>query len=247
MGNYAQKIAKDPMEIHTHKTNGLLHEPTPNSTETTGRKRCQVVTTTHGKTRTTMTTKKGKNKKRQTEEPNEEDNKEYDNNVNEQNVSAEIHNNNEEEEEEDDDDNSSDDDNDNNNNDNNSPRWLLPNRTHNDLDVPSRKKQKKHIGNGIDEELATLQTKENLVSPTNLNSSHHSDNHKYDYHKYDMDLPVNKLDPFTTAAYVHKCVHEKLSPAANFSETTKMSISLWQWFLTKLEWEDLQLTTITSE
>ena len=50
-----------------------------------------------------------------------------------------IHNNNEEEEEEDDDD---DDYNDDDNNDNNSPRWLLPNCTHNDLDVPSRKKQK---------------------------------------------------------------------------------------------------------
>ena len=37
---------------------------------------------------------------------------------------------------------SSNDDNDNNNNDNNSPRRLLPNRIHNDLDVPSRKKQK---------------------------------------------------------------------------------------------------------
>ena len=92
-----------------------------------------------------------------------------------------------------------------------------------------------------------MQAKENLVSQTNLNSSHRHDNHKYDYHKYDMDLPVNKLDPFTTAAYVHKCIHEKLFPPANFSGTTKMSISLWQWFLTKLEWEDLHLTTITSK
>ena len=61
-----------------------------------------------------------------------------------------------------------------------------------------------------------MQAKENLVSPTNLNSSHHHDNHKYDYHKYDMDLLVNKLDPFTTAAYVHKCVHEKLFPRCKF-------------------------------
>ena len=64
------------------------------------------------------------------------------NNVNEENVPAEIQNNNEEEEEDDDDDSYNDDD--NNNNDDNSPRWSLPNRTHNNLDVPSRKKQKKH-------------------------------------------------------------------------------------------------------
>ena len=82
------------------------------------------------------------------------------------------------------------------------------------MSLPER--NKKHIGNGIDEEVAALQAKENLVSQTNLNSSHHHDNHKYDYHKYDFDLPVNKLDPFTTAAYVHKCVHEKLFPCCKF-------------------------------
>jgi len=92
-----------------------------------------------------------------------------------------------------------------------------------------------------------LQANENLVSQTNLNSSHRNDNPKYDYHKYDMDLPVIKLDPFTTAAYVHKRIDKKLSPAAKFSGTTKMSISLWQWFLTKLEWKDLHLMTITSK
>jgi len=61
-----------------------------------------------------------------------------------------------------------------------------------------------------------LQATEHLVSPTNLNLSHHNDNHKYDYHKYDMDLLVIKLDPFTTAAYVHKCIHEKLFPRCKF-------------------------------
>ena len=64
--------------------------------------------------------------------------------------------------------------------------------------------------------MASSQAKENLVSQTNLNSSRRHDNHKYDYHKYDFDLPVNKLDPFTTAAYVHKCVHEKLFPRCKF-------------------------------
>ena len=86
-----------------------------------------------------------------------------------------------------------------------------------------------------------------LVTPTNLNSSHCNDNCKNDYHKYDMDLPVAKLDPFTTGAYVKKCVNQKLFPCCKFSGTTKMSICLWQWFLTKLEWEDLHLTTITSK
>jgi len=49
-----------------------------------------------------------------------------------------------------------------------------------------------------------------LVSPNNWNSSHCNDNCKYDCHKYDADLPVSKLDPFTTGAYVYKCIKEKL-------------------------------------
>ena len=61
-----------------------------------------------------------------------------------------------------------------------------------------------------------MQANENLVSPTNLNSSHCNDNRKYDYHKYDMDLLVNKLDPFTTAAYVQKYENGKLSPCCKF-------------------------------
>jgi len=40
--------------------------------------------------------------------------------------------------------------------------------------------------------------------------------HKFDYHKYDADLPLYKLDPFTTGAYVHKCVNKKLFPCCNF-------------------------------
>ena len=44
----------------------------------------------------------------------------------------------------------------------------------------------------------------------------HNDYHKYDYHKYDADLPLCKLDHFTTGAYVNKCVNEKLSPHCKF-------------------------------
>ena len=50
-------------------------------------------------------------------------------------------NNNDDDNDDDDDDNDDDDD----DNDNDSPRWLLPNCTHNDLDVPSRKKEKTPI------------------------------------------------------------------------------------------------------
>jgi len=110
------------------------------------------------------------------------------------NIPATIQNNNEEEEEEDDDDDDNDGD-DDDDNDDDSPRQSLPNCTHNDLDVPSRKQKQKQIGNDIDGEVTTSQANENLVSPTNLNSSHRNDNHKYDYHMYDMDLPVTKLDP----------------------------------------------------
>jgi len=101
------------------------------------------------------------------------------------------------------------------------------------------------ITNEIGGEVAMLQATENLVSPTNLNLSHCNDNCKNDYHKYDADLPVAKVDPFTTGAYVQKCMHENVSPAVNFSRTTKMLINLWQWFLIKLEWKDLHLMTIT--
>ncbi len=74
----------------------------------------------------------------------------------------------------------------------------------------------KNIGNGIDGKVATSQANENLVSPTNLNLSRHNDNRKNDNHKYDMDLPVSKLDPFTTGAYVQKCVNKRLFPCCKF-------------------------------
>ena len=61
-----------------------------------------------------------------------------------------------------------------------------------------------------------MQPTEHLVSPTNLNLIHHNDNCKNDYHKYDVDLPLSKLDPFTTGAYVQKCVNQKLFPHYKF-------------------------------
>jgi len=184
----------------------LLHKHTTNSTKTTGRKSCQVVTTTHGETTATATTKATKNLKRQIEEPNNEvDEPEYDNNVDERKLPATIHNNNEEEEEDDEDNNDNDDD-----NDDDSPRQSLPNQTHNDLDVPSRKRNQTPIGNDFGGELATSQATEHLVSPKNWNSSCHHDHQKYDCHKYDADLPVSKLDRFTTGACVHKCINKKL-------------------------------------
>ena len=102
--------------------------------------------------------------KRQIEEPiNKVDEQEYNNNVDEGNIPATIHNNNEEEEEEEDNNDYNDGD-----NDDNSPRQSLPNCTHNDLDVPSRKRNQTPIGNEIGGEVATLQATEPLVSPTNL-------------------------------------------------------------------------------
>ena len=61
-----------------------------------------------------------------------------------------------------------------------------------------------------------MQATEHLVSPTNLNLSCHNDNCKNDYHKYDADLPVAKLDPFTTGAYVQKCINKNLFPCCKF-------------------------------
>jgi len=74
-----------------------------------------------------------------------------------------IHNNNEEEEEEEDDNNYND-----NDNDYDSPRQSLPNCTHNDLDVASRKRNQTPIRNEIGGEVATLQAIEHLASPTNF-------------------------------------------------------------------------------
>jgi len=60
------------------------------------------------------------------------------------NIPETIHNNNEEEEEEEEEDDDDDYNDDDDNNDDDSPRQLLPNQTHNDLDVPSRKKSNTH-------------------------------------------------------------------------------------------------------
>jgi len=155
--------------------------------------------------------KSNKEKKRQIEETSiEVDEQEFNNNENERKLPATIHNSNQEE---DDDNNNYEDDNDN---DDDSPRCSLPNCTHNDLDVPSRKRNQTPIGNETNGEIAKLQATEHLISPNNLILSHCNDYCKYDYHKYDADLPVYKLDPFTTGAYVHKCVNKKLFPHCKF-------------------------------
>ncbi len=140
--------------------------------------------------------------------------KKYHNNVDERKLPATIHNNNEEEEEDDNDNNENDDNNknDNDNDGNNSPRCSLLNFTHNDLDVPSKKENQTPIGNEIGGKVAKLQATEHLVSPNNLTMNCC----KYDCHKYDVDLPLYKLDPFTTGAYVNKCVNEKLLPHCTF-------------------------------
>jgi len=98
---------------------------------------------------------------------------------------------------------------------------LLPNGTPNDLDVPSRKRNQTPIGNDIGGEVATVQPTEHLVSATNLNLSHRNDNCKNDYHKYDVGLPLAKLDPFTTGAYVQKCVNQKLFPHCKFFQNNQ--------------------------
>ncbi len=86
------------------------------------------------------------------------------------------------------------------------PGASLPNCTHNDLDVPSKKG-----------ELAKPQAIEHLVSPNNLTTNHH----KFDYHKYDVDLPLYKLDPFTTGAYFNKSVNEKLFTCCKFFQNNQ--------------------------
>jgi len=63
-------------------------------------------------------------------------------NVDERKLPATMHNNNEGEEEDDDNDKNDDDD----EHDSNSPRHSLPNHTHNDLDVPSKKEIQHPLG-----------------------------------------------------------------------------------------------------
>jgi len=144
--------------------------------------------------------KQPKNIKRQLQDNDiDQDEEEYDNNEEERKLPAKQHDNNEEEEGDDDDN-----DKDDNAIINDNPRCLLPNCTHSDLD----NSYNVEIG-----EVARLQATEHLVSPNNLNRC--TDYHKYDYHKCDADLPLYKLDPFTTGAYVNKCVNEKLFSRCN--------------------------------
>jgi len=85
------------------------------------------------------------------------------------------------------------------------------------LYVPSKTRNQTPIGNEIGGEVAKLQATEHMVSCNNLIMNCCSDYCKYDYHRYDADLPLYKCDPFTTGAYVNKCVNEnKLFPCCKF-------------------------------
>jgi len=178
------------------------------TTQATGIKSCPVVTT-HGETtkRTTKVTMEKEKIDNTDKDDNEEDS---DNDEEQRNLPASINNNNEH-----DNNNNNKDSNDNKDKDNNdSPRQTLPNCMHNDLDVPSTKRNEIPSGNGIDGEVAKSQATQHLVSP-NLNSSHYDFNN-CDCHKYDMDLPVAKLDPFSIGAHVQKCVNETHFPICKF-------------------------------
>ena len=150
-------------------------------------------------------------KKRNTDNNDEDDNEEDSDNEVQQRELAETINDNNEHNGNDDDDDSDDDDDD----DDKIPRRSLPNRTHNDLHIPSTTRNEIPNENGIDVEVEKLQVTQHLVSP-NLLNSRSIDLQNYDCHKYDMDLPVAKLDPFTTGAHVTKCVNETLFPICKF-------------------------------
>ncbi len=79
------------------------------------------------------------------------------------------------------------------------------NNSNDSYNLPSKKDQTP-FAKEIGREVARLQSMEHLVSPSNLITNNCTDYYKNDYHKYDMDLPLYKLDPFTTEAYVNKCV-----------------------------------------
>jgi len=158
--------------------------------------------------------KQRRKKKRNTDYNDEDDNEEdYDNEVQQRELAETINNNNEHNDDDDDDDSENSDNYDEN--DDESPRRSLPNRMHNDLHIPSTKRNEIPNGNGIDVEVEKSQVTQHLVSPNLLNSSS-IDLQNYDCHKYDMDLPVAKLDPFTTGAHVTKCVNETLFPICKF-------------------------------
>ncbi len=157
-------------------------------------------------------------KKKYIDNTDEDDNEEDSENDEEQrNLPATINNNNEHNNNNDDNNEDSDDDEDEDDDD--SPRRSLPNCTHNDLDVPSTKRNEIPSINGIDGEVAKSQVTQHLVSP-NLNSSHYEFNN-YDCHKYDMDLPVAKLDPFSIGAHVQKCMNETLFSIYKFFENNQ--------------------------
>jgi len=154
--------------------------------------------------------KQRRKKKRNTDYNDEDDNEEdYDNEVQQRELAETINDNNEHNDYDDDDDSDDDDD------DDEIPRRSLPNRTHNDLHIPSTKTNEIPNENGIDVEVENSQVAQHLVSPNLLNSSSIG-LQNYDCHKYDMDLPVAKLDPFTLGAHVTKCVNETLFPICKF-------------------------------
>ena len=157
--------------------------------------------------------KQRRKKKKDKEDTDEDDNEENSENDEEhRNIPATINNNNEHNN---DDNDNNEDSNDNEDEDNDdSPKRSLPNRTHNDLDVPSTKRNEIPSINGIDGEVAKSQATQHLVSPS-LNSNRYEFNN-YDCNKYDMDLPVAKLDPFNIGAHVQKCVNETLFPICKF-------------------------------
>jgi len=156
--------------------------------------------------------KQRRKKKKNTDDNDEDDNEEdSDNEVQQRELAETINDNNEHNDYDDDDDSDDDDDDD----DDEIPRRSLPNRTHNDLHIPSTKTNEIPNENGIDVEVEKLQVTQHLVSP-NLLNSRSIDLQNYDCHKYDMDLPVAKLDPFTTGAHVTKCVNETLFPICKF-------------------------------
>ena len=160
---------------------------------------------------TKATTEKNKE---DTDEDDSEENSEND--EEHRNIPATIINNNENNN---DDENNNEDSDDDEEDDDDSPRRSLPNCTHNDLNVPSTKRNEIPSINGIDGEVAKSQVTQHLVSPS-LNSNRYEFNN-YDCNKYDMDLPVAKLDPFNIGAHVQKCVNETLFPICNFFQNNQ--------------------------
>jgi len=158
--------------------------------------------------------KRRRRKKKNTDDNDEDDNEEdSDNEVQQRQLAETINNNNEHNDDDDDDDSENSDNYDEN--DDESPRRSLPNRTHNDLHIPSTKRNEIPHENETDVEVENSQVAQHLVSPNLLNSSSIG-LQNYDCHKYDMDLPVAKLDPFTLGAHVTKCVNETLFPICKF-------------------------------